>query len=67
MEWLTLTIDGREVSVLKGTTVLEACRRNDIPIPTLCHDPELTAAEPVACVLFKSKECAIFPRPVLPK
>ena len=43
MEWLTLTIDGREVSVLKGSTVLEACRRNDIPIPTLCHDPELTA------------------------
>ena len=44
MEWLTLTIDGREVSVLKGTTVLDACRMNDIPIPTMCHDPELTSA-----------------------
>lgn len=44
MEWLTLTIDGREVLVPKGTTVLEACRMNNIPIPTLCHDPELTPA-----------------------
>lgn len=42
MEWLTLTIDGHEVSVPKGTTVLEACRMNNIPIPTLCHDPALT-------------------------
>lgn len=42
MEWITLTIDGRAVSVPKGTTVLDACRMNDIPIPTLCHDPELT-------------------------
>ncbi|WP_141694389.1 2Fe-2S iron-sulfur cluster-binding protein, partial [Desulfosporosinus sp. BG] len=39
MEWFTLTIDGREACVPKGTTVLEACRMNDIPIPTLCHDP----------------------------
>ena len=42
MEWYTLTIDGCEVSVLKGTTVLEACRMNDIQIPTLCQDKELT-------------------------
>lgn len=44
MEWYTLTIDGREVSVPIGTTVLEACQMNDIPIPTLCHAPELTSA-----------------------
>ncbi|MDQ7093749.1 2Fe-2S iron-sulfur cluster-binding protein [Desulfosporosinus sp. PR] len=44
MELLTLTIDGREVSVPKGTTVLEACRMNNIPIPTLCHAPELTSS-----------------------
>lgn len=44
MEWFSLTIDGREVSVPKGTTVLEACRMHGIPIPTLCHDPELTSA-----------------------
>ncbi|MCB8818517.1 formate dehydrogenase subunit alpha [Desulfosporosinus shakirovi] len=43
MEWFSLKIDGREVSVPKGKTVLEACRMHDIPIPTLCHDPELTS------------------------
>ncbi|KUO65836.1 MAG: NADH dehydrogenase [Gracilibacter sp. BRH_c7a] len=42
MEWLTLTIDGKEVSVPKGITVLEACRQHNIRIPTLCHDPSLT-------------------------
>ncbi len=42
MEWLTLTIDGKQVEAPKGVTVLEACRMNDIKIPTLCHDPELT-------------------------
>jgi len=40
---LKLTIDGREVSVPQGTTVLEACRMHDISIPTLCHDKELTS------------------------
>lgn len=34
---LHLTIDHRDVAVLPGTTVLEAARTNDIPIPTLCY------------------------------
>jgi len=38
---ITVAIDGREVTVPKGTTVLEACRMHDIPIPTLCHDKDL--------------------------
>lgn len=42
MEWITLTINGREASVPKGATVLDACRMNGVEIPTLCHDPELT-------------------------
>ncbi|XWX62509.1 formate dehydrogenase subunit alpha [Desulfitobacterium sp. AusDCA] len=33
MEWFTLTIDGREVSVPKGTIVFEACRMHGISIP----------------------------------
>lgn len=44
MESLTLSIDGEDYSVPKGSTVLEACRMHDIPIPTLCQDPELTNA-----------------------
>lgn len=34
---VTLTIDGRKVSVEKGTTVLEASRQAGIRIPTLCY------------------------------
>ncbi len=32
-----LTIDGNEISVEEGTTLLEAARRLGIRIPTLCH------------------------------
>ena len=34
---ITLTIDGKEVTVPAGTTVFDAARMNGIPIPTLCH------------------------------
>ena len=33
----TLIIDGEEVSALRGQTILEVARENDINIPTLCH------------------------------
>ena len=39
---VTLTIDGKEVTVQDGITVLEAARNNDIHIPTLCHHPDLS-------------------------
>ncbi len=38
---LTLTIDGRAVSVPEGTTVWDAARLLGIDIPVLCHDPRL--------------------------
>ncbi len=34
---IELTIDGRKVSVPSGTTIFDAARMNDIPIPTLCN------------------------------
>jgi CRP-like cAMP-binding protein/ferredoxin len=34
---ITLTIDGRQVTVPAGTTIFDAARINGIPIPTLCH------------------------------
>ncbi|MEQ1472971.1 MAG: cyclic nucleotide-binding domain-containing protein, partial [Candidatus Acidiferrum sp.] len=34
---ITITIDGRPVSVPPGTTVFDAARINGIAIPTLCH------------------------------
>jgi len=44
---VTLTIDGIQIIVPKGTTVLEAAEKAGIFIPTLCHDPELS--KPGAC------------------
>lgn len=41
---ITLTIDGRQVSVAEGTTVLEAAGQLGIRIPTLCHVPGLEPA-----------------------
>jgi formate dehydrogenase major subunit len=63
---ITLTIDGRQVQVEPGTTVLEAARRLGIEIPTLCH---VAGIEPSAscflcCVQVKgaprlSPSCAL--------
>ncbi|MDD4052826.1 MAG: NADH-quinone oxidoreductase subunit NuoG, partial [candidate division Zixibacteria bacterium] len=38
---VTLTIDGRQVTVAKGTTVLEAAQSIGIDIPTFCWHPKL--------------------------
>ena len=38
---ITLTIDGRDVTVQEGTTIWEAARSLGIDIPALCHDPRL--------------------------
>ena len=42
MSAIALTIDGREVSVPKGTTIFDAARLNGIAIPTLCHQQNQT-------------------------
>ena len=39
---LTLTIDGRQVKVPEGSTLLEACRQQGIDTPTLCYLENLT-------------------------
>ena len=40
MASVTLTINGKEVTVPSGTTVLEAARLAGFFIPTFCHSPE---------------------------
>jgi formate dehydrogenase major subunit len=35
---VTLTIDGREVTVAEGTTIWDAAKQAGIDIPVLCHD-----------------------------
>ena len=42
MEKITLTIDGRQVEVKAGMTVLEAAKEAGIYIPTLCYHPALS-------------------------
>jgi len=39
---VTLTVDGKRVTVRKLSSVLDAVRKLDIPLPTLCHHPDLT-------------------------
>jgi NADH dehydrogenase/NADH:ubiquinone oxidoreductase subunit G len=40
-ENITINIDGEELVVKKGTTVLEACNSLGKNIPTLCHHQDL--------------------------
>ena len=48
-ESVTLTIDGKTVTVSPGTTILDAARAVGIDIPTLCYHPTLTP--PAVCRL----------------
>lgn len=41
MQTVTLSIDNQEVTVPKGTTILEAAKGLGVEIPTLCHLKEL--------------------------
>ncbi len=41
MQNVTLTIDGRQVTVPEGTTVLNAAKELGIDIPTLCYLPKI--------------------------
>lgn len=40
---ITLTIDGREVSVARGVTLLEAARQMGVNIPTICYHEATTS------------------------
>ncbi len=40
----TLFIDGNEVEVKPGTSVLEACREHGVEVPYFCYHPELSVA-----------------------
>jgi len=41
---VNLTIDGRRISVVPGTTILEAAQWLGIRIPTMCHVPGIEPA-----------------------
>jgi predicted molibdopterin-dependent oxidoreductase YjgC len=58
---VNLSINGRKIIVPDGTTVLDAARRNDIYIPTLCDDPRLEPHGGCRLCLIQAKG---MPRPV---
>lgn len=39
---VTITVDGRDVSAIAGSTILETCQREGIDVPTLCYLENLT-------------------------
>ena len=39
---ITLTIDGREVTVPEGTTIMDAAETIGVSIPRLCYHPDLS-------------------------
>ncbi len=41
-EFITLTIDDIQVSIEKGSTILDAACKQNIYVPTLCYQPKLT-------------------------
>lgn len=44
LEKIKLTIDGKEIEVEKGTTILQSARQANIDIPTLCYLKEINEA-----------------------
>ncbi len=50
---ITLTIDGMEVKVPEGTSVLDACREAQIIVPTLCKHPDLDATAACGVCIVK--------------
>jgi NADH dehydrogenase/NADH:ubiquinone oxidoreductase subunit G len=55
-----LTINGSEIQVPEGRSVLEACREHDTPVPTLCYHPAL---EPYGACRLCMVEVSSPPRP----
>ena len=44
MDTVNVTINGKHLQVPAGITILEAARRADIYIPSLCYHPDLPPA-----------------------
>jgi len=58
---MKLAINGKQITVPDGITILDAARRNDIYIPTLCDDPRLEPHGGCRLCLIQVKG---MPRPV---
>lgn len=64
---ITLTINGLQVTVALGTSVLEAARQAGFFIPTLCHDPEIPGFGACRICVVEIKGARALALPVLLK
>ena len=39
---VTISVDGNDVSVLEGDTILDACNAAGVDTPTICYGPTVT-------------------------
>jgi len=58
---VTLTIDGKRLTIRRQSTILDAARKLDISIPTLCHHPDLLPYGGCRLCIVEVKD---IPRPV---
>ncbi len=68
MSDVTVTINGTKVLVPSGSTILEACQKLNINIPTLCYCKDLgcgVANKPASCRICLVEASGIRPRPIL--
>ena len=68
MDQVTVTINGIQVSVPKGSTILDAAKTIGINIPTLCYCPDVgcgVANKPASCRICLVEAEGIRPRPIL--
>lgn len=57
---VTLYIDGKEISVEEGTTILNAAKKLNIKIPTLCYHPDQDLKGSCrVCVVEVEDQCAL--------
>jgi hypothetical protein len=62
MDTVTLRVDGREVVVASGSTLLEAANTAAIEIPTMCHRPGLAPrASCMVCVIEDATSGRLLP------
>ena len=69
MSDVTIKINGKEVSVPSGSTILDAAKKLNINIPTLCYCEQFgcsgIANKPASCRICLVEATGIRPRPIL--
>jgi len=53
MDPIKIIIDGKEVTTVKGKTVIQAAAEVGVAIPHYCYHPKLSIAGNAACVWSK--------------